>query len=496
MSSPALGEQAPPLQDKSAAIIIVGAGIFGLSTAIHLAQRGFRTVTIFDKQPYHESQYSYFRGCDSASADMNKIFRSAYGAQTEYQALSFEATNAWLQWNSEIASGNVPVGMFKKDKLLINNGNLSLTDQPDLAPFEQATIQSMNAAGQSHTQLVTYDSDHVRIAEEQGFAYAIDPFERRERGQSYLGVLDTTGGTIVADKACRFALHKACQLGVRTVFGPQSGAFDSFVRDDEQGVVGIRTVDGVIHHGSRVIVACGGWTPALIPSLDSVCETTAGSVVIMKLPPDLAHRYSAAQFPSWMYKIKDGAEGGLYGFPVTDEGYMKVGYRGTKYTNPRIQSDGKERSIPITCHTQPETIKDQIPVQALKLIKQFIADYLPDLPARGVKIDTARLCWYNDSWDANYVIDHVPGHKNVLVATAGSGHAFKYLPNIGAWVADILEGKDLDRELIRCWRWRARPQDSAQIVNVLMEGSSSARALDKTKLSTLAQLRLADSAKF
>lgn len=53
---------------KNDAIIIVGAGIFGLSTALHLAKRGYRNVTVFDKQPYHKSLYSYFNGCDAASA--------------------------------------------------------------------------------------------------------------------------------------------------------------------------------------------------------------------------------------------------------------------------------------------------------------------------------------------------------------------------------------------------------------------------------------------
>lgn len=53
---------------KQDPIVIVGAGIFGLSTAIHLAQSGYDNVTVFDKQPYHNTLYSYFRGCDAASA--------------------------------------------------------------------------------------------------------------------------------------------------------------------------------------------------------------------------------------------------------------------------------------------------------------------------------------------------------------------------------------------------------------------------------------------
>ena len=47
--------------EKPQAIIIVGAGIFGLSTAIHLNERGYANVTIFDKQPYDNTLYNYFK---------------------------------------------------------------------------------------------------------------------------------------------------------------------------------------------------------------------------------------------------------------------------------------------------------------------------------------------------------------------------------------------------------------------------------------------------
>lgn len=54
--------------DKHEAINVVGAGIFGLSTALHLAGRGYQNVTVFDKQPYDKLLYSYLHGCDAASA--------------------------------------------------------------------------------------------------------------------------------------------------------------------------------------------------------------------------------------------------------------------------------------------------------------------------------------------------------------------------------------------------------------------------------------------
>ena len=67
---------------KTDPIIIVGAGIFGLSAAIHLAERGYTNVAIFDKQPYEKTLYSYFEGCDAASA--GKLHPNARSATTNW----------------------------------------------------------------------------------------------------------------------------------------------------------------------------------------------------------------------------------------------------------------------------------------------------------------------------------------------------------------------------------------------------------------------------
>ncbi len=51
---------------------------------------------------------------------------------------------------------------------------------------------------------------------------------------------------------------------------------------------------------------------------------------------------------------------------------------------------------------------------------------------QGVGITDTRLCWYTDSLDNNFLVDYVPGYgDSLLVASGGSGHAFKFLPVIG-----------------------------------------------------------------
>lgn len=53
---------------KEDPILIIGAGIFGLSTAIYLGQQGYTNVTVIDKHNYDKSLYSYDAGSDAASA--------------------------------------------------------------------------------------------------------------------------------------------------------------------------------------------------------------------------------------------------------------------------------------------------------------------------------------------------------------------------------------------------------------------------------------------
>ncbi|RMY70025.1 hypothetical protein D0863_06074 [Hortaea werneckii] len=466
---------------KDDKINIIGAGVFGLSTAIYLAQRGYHNLSVFDKHPYDQSQYSYFKGADAASADINKIVRSAYGGVSIYQNLTLEAIEGWKDWNAEIESGkDLPPGFSKDNKVFLPNGNLIMTDASRLPAFDQATVESMEANGQKDTQLVTTDTRHRRIAEEKGIGFALDPFQRSSKGLSTVAVIDSTGGTAVADQACRFALHKARRLGVKFVMGPQTGALDSLCYDvcgQKRRVVGIKTRDHVQHDAAMTILACGGWTPSLIPELDHLCETTAGSVAMYKIPRRSAlwDRLAPERFPSWQYKMRDGAEGGLYGFARDEQGWFKIGYRGTKYTNPARQADGNERSVPITRWSEGEKLTS-VPAQALKVIRRFVAENLPEFEQEGISLAKTRVCWYNDSFDNHLVIDRIPETEGLMVATAGSGHAFKYLPVIGKYVADVMEGVETERPSIKAWRWR-RMENGMQPANILMEGSKGKRAL-------------------
>ncbi|OAA58196.1 FAD dependent oxidoreductase [Cordyceps fumosorosea ARSEF 2679] len=478
--------------DKQDPIIVVGAGIFGLSTALHLAEAGYADVTVFDRHAVDKTRYSYFDGCDGASADASKIIRSAYGGQKEYTDLSAEAIVLWNAWNEEIKTVDEDndLGLSRDDVIWNNNGVLMCTDQPVLSDFDRASARNANPPGGEKLALVTNDPEDRAVAEAKGLAHALSPFAKPT-----VGVLDTTGGVVVADKACCFALYKARKAGAKFILGGGAGTFSSLLKNGE-AVAGIKTADGKEHPAKTVVMACGGWTPSLVPALDGLCETTAGSVLLYQLPEGspLRRTLGYAEFPAFMFRQREGVDGGLYGFPADRRGVVKIGYRGIKYTNPVAQADGLDRSVPRTRWTTDDAAAGRgedttgaitdIPAKAHQVISDFVGEFLPALVEGGrVPVKMSRLCWYTDSFDNHYVVDRVPGVKGLACATAGSGHAFKYLPNVGAWVVSILEGRGLDRPLARAWRWRAL-EEGREPVNKLMLGREDGRTLANTELVT------------
>jgi glycine/D-amino acid oxidase-like deaminating enzyme len=66
-----------------------------------------------------------------------------------------------------------------------------------------------------------------------------------------------------------------------------------------------------------------------------------------------------------------------------------------------------------------------------------------------------RLCVYGDTSDGHLLIAHHPDRENLVLATGGSGHAFKLAPILGAIIADVALGQQHPR-----FRWRTTASTS------------------------------------
>jgi glycine/D-amino acid oxidase-like deaminating enzyme len=73
-------------------IIVVGAGINGVTAAIELKKRG-REVILIDPGPLPHPL--------AASTDISKAVRAAYGADEDYTELAERSIKLWRRWNEE-----------------------------------------------------------------------------------------------------------------------------------------------------------------------------------------------------------------------------------------------------------------------------------------------------------------------------------------------------------------------------------------------------------
>ncbi|KAI5919583.1 FAD dependent oxidoreductase [Camillea tinctor] len=477
-------------------ILIVGSGVFGISTALWLARAGYADVTVLDMQDTASAAYDPGAGIDSASADLNKIIRFSYGTEIEYQRLATEAAGLWEEWNRDIASvaadadtaadtperkallstllrGDGDGGDESKLKLWWNVGMLRMSCKEEFGSFEMETLENMEKEGIRDYQFRSDDEQDLARAKERGWAHKLDPCQRQERFGVHKAVLDSTAGFVAAYKSCAWAQYLAKKAGVKTLLDPVRGKVVDITSKDNHPVA--VTADGVEHVADLIVVAGGGWTPSLLPEVKDLLETTAGSVATIQLPKertDLWERFAPENHPVITWGMRQEKE--VYSFPRDENGVIKVGWRKTKWTNFKDVHGGHRLSVPKTAHVTEEK-EDRIPAQAMEGIKEYITLNFPELVSLGIA--STKLCWYTDSIDNSFVVDFVPGRPGVAVCSGGSGHGFKFLPILGREVVKILEGKGPNTVYGQMWKWRAG--EPLKERNGLEEGEGGPRVLSK-----------------
>lgn len=84
---------------------------------------------------------------------------------------------------------------------------------------------------------------------------------------------------------------------------------------------------------------------------------------------------------------------------------------------------------------------DTVPTELIDDIKRLIATCLPQFEGR--ELINQGMCWCTDTDDAAWLICEHPRFPGLVCATGDSGHTFKFLPIVGAEIADLIEGKVL-----------------------------------------------------
>ncbi|KAF3002357.1 hypothetical protein E8E14_007986 [Neopestalotiopsis sp. 37M] len=211
-------------------IIIVGGGVFGLTTALWLARSGYHSVTIFDRCQFDENYYNPADGCDGASSDLNKVFRMAYGDRLDYQNLAIEARDMWLDWNKQIKDSRpdqLPGGLTPDDELLLITGSCFLSEGERLHEYYETSLSTMERTAPEFRRMQFVKDnfeDESRLGEiGDRWLVKLHALDKINHG-NVNGFMDIQAGIMLADKGYGMPITK----DGRIKFGFRGRKFTNF----------------------------------------------------------------------------------------------------------------------------------------------------------------------------------------------------------------------------------------------------------------------------
>ena len=356
---------------------VIGAGVFGIASAIELRERG-HTVTVFDQGavPYP----------DASSTDVSKgIRRTWYAGDNEtYVELVERAATRWRAWEERFET-----------RLYHQVGGLSVLGSLEPGEPMHASVEFLQARGAGIEVLSASEArtrfPQIRVADHEVCVYdRWAGYIESGRAVSLMARMARDGGVEVREYA-RVDSLKERPSHVEVVSSGEPATFD------------------------RVVVAAGVWVGRLLPEIgDHVKITHQEMLLIEPLNPG---RFAREVMPCWGVD-PDGE--GWYGFPILRERYVKV---------------SKE---PLGDTVDPDVDRSGTPEFAEETMA-FLRERIPEM-AEG-KIVGGRSCLYTATPDDHYIVDWAPGRTRVLVAGGGSGHGFKVGASIGPVIADALEDR-------------------------------------------------------
>lgn len=382
-------------------VVIVGAGVYGVTAALELHQRGYR-VQLLDPGPLPHPL--------AASTDISKAIRLDYGPDDEYLTLMESALDQWRQWNTEW-----PEPLFHEVGLLV------LCRAP-MQPggFEYESYQRLRQR-QHRPERLTADDIRRRYP-----AWA--------RAHYMDGYFNPEGGYAQSGQVMARLLEQAQVQGVELYERQWLAGFI----ERPGSVSGVVTQTGARFEGDAVVIATGAWTPTILPELAS--HFRSSGMPVFHLSPTNPELFQAEHFPVF---TADVALTGYYGFPHHPvHRVVKVAMHGLG----RVMSpDSPERKV-----TEAE----------IAHLRNFLFDHCPVLAE--APITYTRQCFYCDTWDGHFWIAPHPERAGMIVATGDSGHAFKFAPVLGPLIADVVEGRA--NPYLHKFRWRpeVRPARSQE----------------------------------
>ncbi|OAA60312.1 FAD dependent oxidoreductase [Niveomyces insectorum RCEF 264] len=386
-------------------VLIVGGGVFGTSTAYHLATRGYGSVTVLDRFDAPSK--------DSAAADLNKVVRADY-PNPLYAQLAMEAMKEWKDPAHPIFSG-----LYRETGWIMGAHEKTL-------PWIQSAYDTAKRIGRKGVGFLTVPEIHKRWPALSG------------EFNDWTNLWSPAAGWVPSGQALLRMANAAREKGVRYLFG-DAGFVKKLVYDDHTGAcTGVVTADGTVHHADLVIVSNGAAAATILPDARNECVAQGSAICVIQLTEEEAKKYRATPI------VEDFEQAII--FPPDENNMIKL-------CTCRALTNFNNKILPgaSILHSLGDYPYDGCPKEIEDEIHSFIGEVIPELADRPFV--STKVCWDAVAGDLNFRVGPYPGTKNLFVATLGSNHGFKFLPVIGKYVADMIEGS-LGQEWLDLWRWK------------------------------------------
>ncbi|KAM5349736.1 hypothetical protein ACJ41O_006241 [Fusarium nematophilum] len=400
-------------------VLIIGGGVFGTSTAYHLSLRGYGSVTVLDRFDVPSK--------DSAATDLNKVIRVDY-PEPLYTKLGLEALEAWKDPES------ILTGLYHESGVLFSG------EEPTRAWLE-TTRKTMVQAGRKGVRYLT--SDEIR----QHWSAVTGKFP------NWVNLWSPAGGWVPSGEALLRMANAARANGVKYIFG-DAGYARQLVYDGNNKCIGAVSNDGTFHQADIVVVATGANTATLVEAQKEV-EAQCSAICVLQLRPDEIAKYKdmpvISNLEQGMFAFSRPIELGPNKatgiiFPPVEDGLVKL-------ISCRAITNYKNKILPGTSilHSTGDYPFDGSPQEIEDEVRSFVRDTVPELA--DCPFISTKLCWDGVAKDLNFRVCPYPDSKGLYIATIGSNHGFKFLPVIGKYVVDMLEG-NLGKAWSDLWAWK------------------------------------------
>ena len=370
--------------------------MFGLTAALELRARGWQ-VTVLDQGRVPHP--------DAASTDISKVVRMDYGDDELYVEMGERAIAGWRQWNREWERD-----FFHADGFLL----MTRDEAMPAGSYEAASFRTLKRRGHE-----------LRRINRASLARDFPAWNAAAYGDGYF---NPTAGWVESGAVVAQLAQLAAARGIAL---HENAPFAGFLGHGP-AVTGVRTAAGAEFRADRVLLTAGAWTPFILPELNGLLRTTGHTVMHFK-PAD-PRPFRAPQFPVWGADI---SRTGWYGFPANADGLVKVGHHGM--------------GTAILSPSQPRVVTDEM----IAHCREFLRSTFPALAA--APLVATRQCWYGDSADGHFLVDHHPQRPGLIVTGGDSGHGFKFAPVLGGLIADVVEKKENPWATRFGWREHVTP---------------------------------------